>query len=82
MEAAAMGLEVYYPKDLRNALLAAEQAMNATLPVTGDDGAEYARGYRAALLTIALAFGLVPNNVQERRQPELPTLISAGERGR
>ena len=57
-----MGLEVYYPTDIRNALLAAEQAANATATATGDTddpfAAGYLAGYRAALTTLALAFGL------------------------
>jgi len=78
-----MGLEVYYPKDIRNALLAAEQSSGAALkaggellrtpdlsldeggtghrPGTGQNGFAqgYQEGYRAALTTIALAFGLI-----------------------
>ena len=59
-----MGLEVYYPRDVRNALLAAEQASNAALMAAAcDNENEFARGYesgyRAALATIALAFGLL-----------------------
>jgi len=58
-----MGLEVYYPADVRNALLAAEQSVSATAQVAGsqDDpfAAGFLTGYRAALTTIALAFGLI-----------------------
>ncbi len=58
-----MGLNVYYPQDIRNALLAAEQAVNATADAVGqqDDPftAGFLAGYRAALTTVALAFGLV-----------------------
>lgn len=57
-----MGLEVYYSADIRNALLAAEQAVNATADAAGikDDPftAGFLTGYRAALTTMALAFGL------------------------
>ena len=57
-----MGLQVYYPTDIRNALLAAEQAANATARAAGvqDDpfSAGFLTGYRAALATLALAFGL------------------------
>ncbi len=56
-----MGLAVYYPTDIRNALIAAEQATTTA----GAEG-EYLKGYRAALTTIALAFGLTNNG----RQPE------------
>lgn len=64
-----MGLEVYYPQDIRNALLAAEQSNNAAMmALGGEDAADsaqsaftqgYGAGYRAALVTIALAFGLI-----------------------
>lgn len=71
-----MGLEVYYPTDIRNALLAAEQAANATAKAVrpAHDGAignqddpfsaGFLAGYWAALTTLALAFGLGP-----QRQP-------------
>lgn len=74
-----MGLEVYYPTDIRNAILAAEQAVNAmadaaaigtavdqvqqggaaavNLPQSAFT-AGFLTGYRAALTTLALAFGL------------------------
>lgn len=58
-----MGLEVYYPQDIRNALLAARQASVTALHVAGGKDDEFARGYhkgyQAALITIALAFGLI-----------------------
>lgn len=57
----------YYSKDIRNALLAAEQANRGALLAAGDDKEftqGYREGYRAALTTIALAFGLV------RQEPE------------
>lgn len=58
-----MGLEVYFPGDILNALLAAEQASGAALRATSQENDEFAQGYqegyRAALTTIALAFGLV-----------------------
>ena len=58
-----MALEVYYPQDVRNALLAAEQASSAALVAVGGEENEFAKGYRegyrAALTTIALAFGLI-----------------------
>ena len=56
-----MGLEVYYTQDIHNALLAAEQASNAAMmAASGDDKFTqgFQTGYRAALATIALAFGL------------------------
>ncbi|MFZ5915676.1 MAG: hypothetical protein ACOYZ7_01930 [Chloroflexota bacterium] len=58
-----MGLEVYYPQDIRNALLAAEQSSGAALLAAMEEKSEFARGYqegyRSALTTIALAFGLL-----------------------
>lgn len=82
-----MALDVYYPSDIRNALLAVEQAINATADAFGQpDAANYSQsadtsqsadvsqsaftagfltGYRAALTTIALLFGLV-------NRPETP----------
>lgn len=65
-----MGLEVYYPADIRNALLAAEQASGAALMAAGQENDAlvqiFQEGYRAALTTIALAFGLAP-----RQEPRL-----------
>lgn len=58
-----MGLEVYYPQDIRNALLAAEQASGAAWRAANGEDKEFAQGYREgyrdALATIALAFGLL-----------------------
>jgi soluble cytochrome b562 len=57
-----MSLQVFYPQDIRNALLAAEQASSRALNAinTQDDFAKgYREGYQDALATIALAFGLV-----------------------
>lgn len=58
-----MSLEVYYSSDIRNALLAAEQAVNATADVSGNKdepfSAGFLIGYQAALTTLALAFGLI-----------------------
>ena len=65
-----MGLEVYYPQDIWNALLAAKQANGAALQVSRDEDNEFAEGYktgyRTALTTMALAFGLIkPNRWKE-----------------
>lgn len=58
-----MALDVYFPQDICRALLAAEQASNATWLATGGKEDDFAQGYRegylAALTTIALAFGLL-----------------------
>jgi len=57
-----MGLDVYYPADIRNALRAAEQAVGAAADAAGDQNDPFAAGflagYHAALTTIGLAFGL------------------------
>jgi hypothetical protein len=57
-----MALKVYYPQDICNALQAAAQSCGAALLAAdrgGDDLTRgYSEGYRAALTTIALAFGL------------------------
>jgi branched-subunit amino acid permease len=69
-----VGLEVYYPQDIRNAILAAEQAASAAADAAGnrDDPftAGFLAGYRAALTTLALSFGLVVQDSGNRRQPE------------
>jgi len=56
-----MGLDVYYPADIRNALCAAEHSASAAIDAGGNDNyqAAYLAGYRAAIVTIGLAFGLV-----------------------
>lgn len=60
-----MGLSVWYNSDIRNALLAAEQSNNTAMMACGEDTEQskfaqgYGAGYRAALVTIALAFGLI-----------------------
>lgn len=75
-----MALEVYYPQDIRNALLAAEQAVNATADATTGDQegdsftAGFLTGYRAALTTLALAFGLAAPGGSVGRQPEMLAL--------
>ena len=58
-----MSLEVYYPQDIHNALLAAEQATASALQASCEVDARYSQGYddgyHAALMTLALAFGLI-----------------------
>ena len=58
-----MNLQVFYPDDIRNALQAAElasaTALQAASDGTTDEFAEgYKAGHRAALVTLALAFGI------------------------
>ena len=60
-----MGLEVYYRQDILRALAAARHATDCAVLAVQIGGDQYARGYREgyrkALTTIALAFGLVVN---------------------
>jgi hypothetical protein len=80
-----VALEVYYPQDIRNALLAAEQSYSVALLVAGGGENSLAQGfqmgYRAALTTIALAFGLIrPDSQGDGREWQPPFLyISRGE---
>ena len=60
-----MGLDVYFREDVLHALLAAEQASAATVAILGDAAhpaqvRAFRQGYRAALATVAIAFGLDP----------------------
>ena len=83
-----MGLEVYYPTDIRNALLAAEQASSTALmaangqaPLRVGQNNEFAEGYRegyrAALTTIALAFGLISPDSRHESHNWQPTFLLA-----
>jgi hypothetical protein len=61
-----MGLDIWFKEDIRNALLAADEASSSTARVCAFVGGDpvtlraYLEGYRAALTTVALAFGLPP----------------------
>lgn len=67
-----MGLDIFFADDIRRALLAADEASLSTARVcaaTGGDPATvraYLEGYRAALATVALAFGLSPAILDSR----------------
>ena len=74
-----MGLDIFFAEDIRNALQAADAASTATAQVaylaTAVAGEEYAvelrgfrRGYNAALVTVALAFGLSPTIIGGEQQ--------------
>ena len=67
-----MGLEVYYPDDIRNALLAVEHATDEAAEFGGRNE-DYLAGYRAALKTIALAFGVA--DFQEKASSVVPHKI-------
>ena len=76
-----MGLDVYFPADIRNALLAAEQAVGAMADAAGgkDDPftAGFLAGYRAALTTLALVFGLVGHSeTSDRGKPTIAATAS------
>jgi len=77
-----VGLNVYYPSDVRNALLAAEQAVNAASDAAGDQDdpftAGFLTGYRAALTTLALAFGLVKQPPEHSQSPALEAALFGG----
>jgi len=68
-----MGLDIFFSDDIRNALLAADEASASTARVCAAVGGDqvtlraYLEGYRAALTTVALAFGLPPNVIAGRR---------------
>ena len=63
-----MGLDIWFSDDIRNVLLSSRQTMLAT----GGDG-EYRRGFEAALVTLALAFGLDVRDIGPTWQPALET---------
>jgi hypothetical protein len=62
-----MGLDIFFSEDVRNALVAADEASSSTARVCAAVGGgqvtlrAYIEGYRAALTTVALAFGLSPD---------------------
>jgi hypothetical protein len=78
-----VGLDIYCKEDVANALLAAEEASNATaaalMDVVGDPVKlrAYREGYRAALATVALAFGLSPR--EGHRKPEVTLAVAFGD---
>jgi hypothetical protein len=72
-----MGLDIFFDEDIRNALLAANEASASTARVCAALGGDqvalraYLEGYRAALTTVALAFGLSPAIIT-CRDPSIP----------
>jgi hypothetical protein len=72
-----MGLDLFFTEDIRNALLAANEASASTARVCAALGGDqvalraYLEGYRAALTTVALAFGLSPAIIT-CRDPSIP----------
>jgi len=69
-----MGLDIFFSDDIRNALLAADEASSSTARVCAAVGGDqvtlraYLEGYRAALTTVALVFGLAPSVIAGRRE--------------
>jgi len=69
-----MGLDIFFVENVRNALLAAEEASTATARICAAGGGDpavlwaYLEGYRTALVTVALAFGLEPAIITSRQR--------------
>lgn len=69
-----MSLDIWFAEDIRNALLAANEGSAQTAAVmaeaNGDDDLlvvtlrAYRKGYKAALITMALAFGIAPQSLK------------------
>jgi hypothetical protein len=75
-----MALDAYSSKDIGNALLAARHASSTALHMTDGENEPFARGYeagyQAALITIALAFGLIqPGDRSESCEWPTDTLL-------
>lgn len=68
-----MRLDIFFLEDIRNALLTADEASSSTARVCAGAGGDpvtlrvYLEGYRAALTTVALAFGLSPSIITSRQ---------------
>lgn len=70
-----MSLNIFFAEDIRNALLAANEAGTSTARACAAVGQvadlpllrAYLEGYRAALVTVALAFGLDPDTIAGRQ---------------
>lgn len=60
-----MALEVFWPTDIKNAILAIEEASRAALEAGNLDD-QFTRGFQeghaSALIAVALAFGLIQPN--------------------
>jgi hypothetical protein len=72
-----MGLDIFFSEDIRNALMAADEASSSTARACAAGGGDqvtlraYLEGYRAALSTVALAFGLSPDIIAGHRRDVL-----------
>jgi hypothetical protein len=81
-----MGLDIWFAEDIRNALLAADEASSATAAVAATFGEPatlraYREGYKAALTTVALAFGLSPSVITGRSSLRGPATSSVQDSG-
>lgn len=80
-----MSLDIYFSDDIRNALLAADEAtasmaeFAARLRLDPQLVGAYMEGYRAALDTMALAFGLLPIAVIQRQRETQRDILAAFE---
>jgi hypothetical protein len=87
-----MGLDIFFADDIRRALLAADEASSSMARVCAAVGGyeaspeadvvlrAYLEGYRAALTTVALAFGLSPAIIDGDKPLEVPVLDSSALR--
>jgi len=81
-----MSLDIFFIEDIRNTLVAAREASMATARVCAAGGGDlavlqaYLEGYRAALVTVALAFGLEPATITSREtlEVEAMTILQGG----
>lgn len=67
-----MSADVYFIKDISRILLANVQATMNAMNASGSPNRAYIAGYRAAIGSVALAFGIspalvLPEEMQERR---------------
>ncbi|MFZ5918365.1 MAG: hypothetical protein ACOYZ7_15600 [Chloroflexota bacterium] len=80
-----MALEVWYKTDIQNALSAAEQASEAAMRVANRENDPFLSGYqvgfRSALVTLALAFGLAPASLQRDMTAGRRVLAAGWEEG-
>jgi uncharacterized protein GlcG (DUF336 family) len=80
-----MSLDIFFLEDIRNALQAADEASSSTARVCAAVGGDtatlraYLEGYRAALTTVALAFGLSPTIIAGRQETLEVEAMTVGE---
>lgn len=74
-------MDIWFSEDIRNALLAASESSAATAAVAAQTTSDisllwaYRDGFEAALVTIALAFGLAPKSIK----PDASTSLEIGD---